>query len=366
MQLNDEQLKGNNKLLGKFETFSAGTRGFKQTHLTEYIIETIGNPIEKKPYPLPMVKMNWVHNEVEQLLKAAIIHHSVNLWLNPVIVVDKQIPGQPKEFRLVVDYRALNLVTKLQRYQLPLISQILTKTVFQAPALPKFEYNYVSFGLVNAPYAFQQLITAILFNLKIQKGHKERRVNAVVCLDDIITFSDSYEEHLEDLDLIMSRLQSANLTLKKKKCYLFKTSVNFLGYTLCCKGVKPQIEKVKAIRKIGPPVTKSQLWTFLGGMNTFHIFLPDLANTIIPLNGLLTKEKTMNDWDDACDEAFLKAKESLIKIVMLIYPNPALEYKIYVDVSGEALGGMLAQIYEVQEKDVDLPIGFTSYTFSKV
>ena len=73
-------------------------------------------------------------------------------------------------------------------------------------------------------------------------------------------------------------------------------------------------------------------------MNTFHIFLPDLANIIIPLNGLLNKEKTMNDWDDACDEAFLKAKESLIKIVMLIYPNPALECKIYVDAIGDALG----------------------------
>ena len=59
MQLNDEQLKGVNKLLGKFEMlFSASTRGFKQNHLREYIIETIGNPIEKKPYPLSMVKMN--------------------------------------------------------------------------------------------------------------------------------------------------------------------------------------------------------------------------------------------------------------------------------------------------------------------
>ena len=107
--------------------FSAGTRGFKQTHLTDYIIETIGNPTEKKPYPLPMVKMNWVCDEVEHLLKAGIIHHSVSLWCSPVIVVDKkQIPGQLKAFRLVVDYRAFNLVTKLQRYQLPLISQILT------------------------------------------------------------------------------------------------------------------------------------------------------------------------------------------------------------------------------------------------
>ena len=95
--------------------------------MTEYVIETVGNPIEKKPYLLPMVKMDWVRDEVERLLNAGIIRHSVSPWCSPVIVVDKkQIPGQQKEFRLVVDYRALNSVTKLQRYQLPLISQILT------------------------------------------------------------------------------------------------------------------------------------------------------------------------------------------------------------------------------------------------
>ena len=88
-------------------------------------------------------------------------------------------------------------------------------------------------------YAFQQLITAILFNLKLNREGKEKWVNAFVYLDDIIVFSDSYEEHMEDLDLVMSRLQGANLTLKKEKCYLFRTNVNFLGYTLCCKGVRP-------------------------------------------------------------------------------------------------------------------------------
>ena len=121
MQLSDEQLKGVDKLLERFDMlFSAGTRGFKQTHLTEYITETVGNPIEKKPYPLPMVKMDWVCDEIECLLKVGIIRHSMSPWCSAVIVVDKkQIPGQPKEFRLVVDYRALNLVTKLQRYQLP-------------------------------------------------------------------------------------------------------------------------------------------------------------------------------------------------------------------------------------------------------
>ena len=96
-------------------------------HLTEYIIEDCRKSCEKKPYPLPMVKMNWVRDEVERLLSVGIVRHSVSPWCSPVIVVEKkQIPGQQKEFRLVVDYRALNSVIKLQRYQLPLISQILT------------------------------------------------------------------------------------------------------------------------------------------------------------------------------------------------------------------------------------------------
>ena len=69
MQLSDEQNNSVDKLMEKFGTlFSAGTRGFKQMHLTEYMIETMGNPIEKKPYLLPMVKMDWVHVEVEHLL----------------------------------------------------------------------------------------------------------------------------------------------------------------------------------------------------------------------------------------------------------------------------------------------------------
>ena len=78
---------------------------------------------------------------------------------------------------------------------------------------------------------------------------------------------------MEDLDLVMSRLQGANLTLKKEKCYLFRTNVNFLRYTLCCKGVRPQTEKVEAIRRMGPPTTKISV-TYLPGWHEYFPYLP--------------------------------------------------------------------------------------------
>ena len=72
----------------------------------------------------------------------------------------------------------------------------------------------------------------------------------------------------------------------------------------------------------------------------------------------------MNDWDDRCDEAFVKAKESLIKIVMLGgIPTLHLSTKFMRMLAVMPWGECWPQTYEVQGKDVDLPIGFTSYTF---
>ena len=52
MQLDEEQSKGVDLLLEKFNTlFSAGTQGFKQTHLTEYVIETVGIPLKRNVIP---------------------------------------------------------------------------------------------------------------------------------------------------------------------------------------------------------------------------------------------------------------------------------------------------------------------------
>ena len=372
--------------------FSAGEKGVKQTDYSLYTIDTVGNPIDKKPYPLPISKRAWVEDEIERLHKAGIIRHSVSPWCSPIIVVDKkQIPGAPKEYRLVVDYRALNGVTKLKRFQLPLIPEILhslkankyisvldvcrayysiriaekdkCKTAFQCPGLPKFEFNYVSFGLVNAPYAFQQLITSVLFNAKVG----QRKIDCHVYLDDVIILSQTFDEHLEDVGEVLARMQAANLTLKENKCHFLKDEVNFLGYTICHRGVKPQIDKVQAIIQLARPVSKGQLRSFIGAVGVFHPFLPYLSHDIGALNGLLKQGVSVkDDWTEECQVAFDRTKSSLADMCMTIYPNPDLEYRVYVDASKQAIGAMLAQPYLIDGKDYDLPVAFMSHTFTKI
>ena len=152
----------------------------------------------------------------------------------PIIVV-------PKDNRckcLVIDYRALNKVTrkftwpmpkvediffKLNRatyftpldlcagyHHIPLDNSSIPKTAFNSP-FGKYEYVKVLFGLAQAPAYFQELMTGILKDFSF----------AIAYLDDIIIFSKTLQEHLSHICMVFQKLKSANLSMKKSKCSFF-------------------------------------------------------------------------------------------------------------------------------------------------
>ena len=74
-------------------------------------------------------------------------------------------------------------------------------------------YQFMPFGLVNAPATFERLIETVLRGLQWQ--------HCLVYLDDIIVFANSPKEKVERLDKILQKLENAGLKLKAKKCRLF-------------------------------------------------------------------------------------------------------------------------------------------------
>ena len=78
---------------------------------------------------------------------------------------------------------------------------------------------------------------------------------AISYLDDIIIFSETPEEHLKHIRIVLKRLQVANLKMKKSKCSFFKKELHYLGHLLPTEGIKPQPEKVKAISEVKLPTT---------------------------------------------------------------------------------------------------------------
>ena len=83
-------------------------------------------------------------------------------------------------------------------------------------------------------------------------------------LDDIIIFSETPEQHLKHIQIVLTRLKQAKLSLKKSKCSFFKKELHYLGHLLTTDGIKPQTEKIKVISEIKPPKNQKGVRESLG------------------------------------------------------------------------------------------------------
>ena len=94
------------------------------TPLTSMTIDTgTTNPVSQKPYPIAMKHYGWVKDEIEKLLPTKVIHTSCSSWSAPIIVVPKGDGGK----HLVIDYRALNKVTRKFTWPMPKVEDIFSK-----------------------------------------------------------------------------------------------------------------------------------------------------------------------------------------------------------------------------------------------
>ena len=93
---------------------------------------------------------------------------------------------------------------------------------------------------------------------------------------------------------MLNRLETARLRLKQNKCKLLSPSVEYLGHRISIKGLQPIDEKVRAIEKSPTPSNVFQLRSFIGLVNCYCKFLPNLANTLPPLYSLFIKTRSGN------------------------------------------------------------------------
>lgn len=129
-----------------------------------------------------------------------------------------------------------------------------------------YELNRMPFWLCNAPSTFQR---------EMDKIFSEVRGNFVLSyLDDIIVYSRSREEHLEHLRIVKDILISSNIALNKAKCKFLKTKIEILGNIVSGQFVKPDTNKIEAIKEYKRPRTIKELRSYLGLLNYCRQFIP--------------------------------------------------------------------------------------------
>ena len=98
-----------------------------------------------------------------------------------------------------------------------------------------------------------------------------------VYLDDILVTSSNTAEHLENLDKVLERVAAAGISLNRTKCSFMLSKVEYLGHMIDENGLHPTEEKVKAIKEAPSPKNVTELRAFLGIINYYGKFLPNLS-----------------------------------------------------------------------------------------
>ena len=138
----------------------------------------------------------------------------------------------------------------------------------------------------------------------------------IACLDNIIIFSRTAEEHLSHIRKVLEKLQSANLSMKFSKCHFFSQEIQYFGHILRTKGICPLPSKTQAIQQMHPPTTPKQVCAFPGLVGYYRKFIKNFAK-IAKLLTLLTRQQVKFEWTPEHHEAFIKLKDSIIQAPIL-------------------------------------------------
>ncbi|KAJ8356525.1 hypothetical protein SKAU_G00193190 [Synaphobranchus kaupii] len=280
-------------------------------------------PVFVKARPVPYAIRPKVEADMDALVKNGVLEPvTISEWATPIVPVPKKDGG----IRTCGDFKlTLNPVLAAEQYPLPLIDDLfaglsggqkfskidLSQAYLQMHVEEQsremltinthkglFRYCRLPFGITSAPALFQRAMDQILSGLP-----------GVQCyLDDILCTGSNDEEHLRNLDATLQRLKDYGLRVRKDKCDFFRPSVEYLRHVINAEGLRTAPSKVAAIVDTPPPQNISQLRSFLGLLNYYGRFIPNLSSLLQPLHKLLHQDKTWK-WTASCQEAFEKAKE---------------------------------------------------------
>lgn len=328
-----------------------------------------------KPRRLPFAVKPLVEAELQRLVEEKIIEPvQFSEWAAPIVPVRKP----DGSIRICGDYKlTVNRASSVEQYPIPKVDDLFAQLaggqkfskldmshayqqIMLDPSAKKFVtinthkglYTYcrLPFGVASSPAIFQRTMEGILQNMP----------HVTVYLDDILVTGTSDEEHLRNLDEVLSRLKRSGLRLKRSKCEFLGEEVVFLGHKISAEGVQPVTEKVTAIQEAPTPQSVSELKAYLGLLNYYHKFLPSLSTLLAPLHALLRKESKWT-WGSEQKEAFEKSKDLLQSSAILVHYDIQKPLILACDASPYGVGAVLSHR---MEDGTERPIGFVSRTLN--
>jgi hypothetical protein len=281
--------------------------------------------------------------------------------------------------RFCVDFRKLNLLSRKDRYPLPLIDETLAR-ISQAKVFTKldirqafyririhpdseelttfrtrygaYKYKVLPFGLTNGPATYQRYMNDVLFDYLDDF--------CTAYLDDILIYSDDILSHHEHVNKVLQRLRDAGLQADIRKCEFGVTRTKYLGFIISTDGIEVDPEKTEVIHHWKEPKTVKGIQSFLGFCNFYRRFIRDFGILARPLSQL-TKDNVPFQFDDVCRKAFQELKRRLTEAPILRHYDYNLETMLETDASDGVIAGVLSQLHPDGNW---YPVGYFSKTMA--
>ena len=368
--LDADQQKKLLELLLRHESMFQGKLGKWVGEEVSFELKEGAMPWQGRPYPIPKIHERTIKKEVDRLVEIDVLEKITSAesggWGSPSFIIAKS-NGQ---VRFLSDLREVNRRIVRKPFPLPKISDTLQRMEkFQwASAIDlnmgyyhltldlktreicslifpwgRYRYKRLPMGAATAPDVFQEKMNNLFNELEFVK----------VYIDDLLVISaDSFDDHLEKLEVVLQRLHEKGFQVNAAKSNFCALEVDYLGYTLTRDGIIPQKKKVAAILALKPPKNVKQLRRVLGIVQYYRDIWEKRTDLLAPLTDLVAecgtskvKRKPLKPWrwEAEHDEAFQKIKNIIARDVVLAYPDFSQEFLIYTDASKRQLGGVITQ-----------------------
>jgi len=263
--------------------------------------------------------------------------------------------------RFCGDYRPLNLQTRRDSFPMPLVDDVISQLgrsawftaldlqsgfwqIRMAPEDMKktalitksglYDWTVMPFGLKNATNTFIRTMSEVFKDL----GDRFLKV----FVDDLNIHSENWEDHLQHLEAVLSRLREVKLKLNPSKCYFVAESIVFLGHVVSKEGTKPDLGKIDAVLRFPEPKTVTNVRSFLGLTGYYRKYIRRYSRLASPLFEL-TKKDVAFVWNQDCQRAFDDLKRALMEAPILVRPDFKEPFCLDVDWSTKGVGAILSQ-----------------------
>ena len=355
-------------------------KGISPTVCTHHIyLEEESKAVQQPQRRLNLHMQEVVRVEVLKLLQDGIIYPiSDSSWVSPTQVVPKksgvttvlnekggEMPTRlTTGWRVCIDYRRLNEVTRNDHFPLPFMDQLLErvsghpfycfldgysgyfqieivaddqdKTTFTCP-FGTYAYRRMPFGLCKAPATFQRCMLSICSDMV------ERIME--VYMDDITVYVEIFDECLVHLETVLHMCIEKNRVLNWEKCHFMVNQGIVLGHIISARGIEVDKAKVELILKLPSPTNVKTVRQFLGHAGFYRRFIRDFSKIAKPLYKLLEKDAKF-EWDAECQEKFEELKEYLTTTPIVRAPDWHLPFEVMCDASDLAVEAILGQRVE--------------------